>query len=291
MPDLRVTPLPRLDSSFLKIAAGVGVATNIGAWALQGAMMTIRWSLEEHGGVGWTGQFQASNSIGSTYFGIVVTSLGSVVFPRYAAAQTSEALTKEYREAYSFVLRMLPPVIFMAIAFRKLVIVTLYSHRFDGAIAVLGIQMIADIIRGACWVQWGFLLARLKWQAYLVLETTTCALIGITAIVLIPRLGLVGAAYGFLVGYTYNLFLSAWLNTRAFGLPINFRGISTTLGYAATAGLVLAVTTRWPWTSWLTAAGVGVWAWKVGLLAAGVDRLVPRVRRARAWIRGTAAGA
>ena len=149
-----------------------------------------------------------------------------------------------------------------------------------------GIQMIADIVRGACWVQWG-LFARPPEVAGLphprAPRRPLCAIIGVTAVVLIPRIGLVGAAYGFLVGYVYNLFLSAWLNTRVrasdqLSRNLDDAGLRGDRGVCPRDDDAVAVDE-------LADGGGGrvLGTWKVGLVAAAIERILPRLQRAGAW--------
>ena len=271
LPSVSLWPRPSIDWSFVKVAASLGAASIIGSWTLQGALTAIRYSLDEHGGLAWNGQFQAANAVATTYFNVVATSLGSVVWPRYAACVTNAEIDKEFDDAYRFVLRTLPPIILSAIVFRKFAIQALYSHKFDGAIAVLGVQMVADILKGACWVQGGLLFARVKTGAFILLEGTSCALVGVLGVFLIPRLGLVGVAYAFLIANTYNFVLSAILVHYVLRVKTPVVHMLATVGYTVLAAAILVLTTLRPWTSWFVGAAVGAWAvqraYRGGLLA------------------------
>src|SRR5262249_6873907 len=105
-PSLRMTPRPRIRRDVLRAAFAVGASMLLATLAQQLSLSATRWALDRHGGTEANGQFQAAWLIGTNYLTVVLGSLGSVIFPRYAAAQDPEALAAIVDEAGHFVMRV-----------------------------------------------------------------------------------------------------------------------------------------------------------------------------------------
>jgi hypothetical protein len=158
--DVPWAPRPEVDRAFVIRAMRLGISALIAGYAWQGALYTIFWTLGRHLGDEAKGQFSAAWTIGATYFSLLLDGVGSYVSPRYAAAQTAEALSREMDAAARFVFKTTPPTLLAGVVLRAVVIHAVYNDRFPGAIELLGLQMVADICRAVSWVQAGPLLYR-----------------------------------------------------------------------------------------------------------------------------------
>ncbi len=264
LPDMRLVPRPALDRDFLREAAAVGAATLVASIGLQGALSTIRWALWQQGGAESNGQFQAAWSVGSAYLGIVMQGLGTGVFPRYAAA-TRESLPAEVDAAAKFVFDAAPPLILIAIAVREPMVHLLYSGEFDRAGTMLGYQMAADLAKALSFVYAGVLLFRGEVRAYLVTEVLGASLLGVSALVLVPLFGEIGASYAYAITYSLYVVIAAVALSRACDVSVRWRPVVLALVFTAGATGAVEVTGHWPMLRWVL-LGVGcLWAMRTGV--------------------------
>ena len=254
-------PSRSVDLAFVKRALTVGASAFIAGSAGQAVLFTIRWTLEAHGGPHANGQFQAAYAIGSTYFGIVLDGIGTYVLPRYAAAQTPAELSREINAAARFVFRMAPPAIFAAIAMRGLLVRALYSHRFDEANELVGLQMVADIARAIVWVQASPLLYRNRIRAFLITETIAAVLVSGASVILVPIIGLNGVGYAYIGMYSAYAVVTGVAVSRSCDVPFEGRRLVVTLALTAAAYVVLRLTNLHEAVRWVVLAGVLV-VWK-----------------------------
>jgi PST family polysaccharide transporter len=273
---------PRFDRRFLARATAVGITALIGSGGQQSALFVIRWTLEQHGGPAANGQFQAAWAIGSTYFGLVLTSLGNFVFPRYAAAQSVEELTSEVRAAGRFVLQVAPPVILIAISLRRVAVHLLYNHRFDDAIDLVGLQMVGDVAKAMAWSYAGPILYRNRIRAFLATEVFGAAGLSIASIVLIPRFGLLGAGYAYLVIYFAYALFTAWMLRTSCSVPIDMRALTLMTGSTLLALATFLLGQRLRYVEWPVIAAALYWWHRTGVLgqvSARVRRYFEKFRR------------
>ena len=254
-------PSRAVDVAFVRRALAIGATAFVAGCAGQGVLFTIRWTLEAHGGPQANGQFQAAYAIGATYFGIVLDGIGTYVLPRYAAAQTPAELAREMDAAAAFVFRMAPPAIFAAIAMRGLLVRALYSHRFDEANELVGLQMVADMARTIAWVQASPLLYRNRIRAYLITEAAAVVLVAGGSVILVPIFGLNGVGYAYILMYTSYAIITGIAVSKSCDVPFQGRRLAFTLLLTAAAYGVLRLTSLHESVRWVVLAGVLV-AWK-----------------------------
>jgi len=254
-------PWRAVDVQFVRRSLAIGATAFVAGGAQQGMLFTIRWTLEKHGGPQANGQFQAAYAIGSTYFAIVLDGIGTYVLPRYAAAQTPGELAREIDAAARFVFRMAPPAIFAAIAMRALLVRALYSHRFDEANELVGIQMVGDMARSIAWVQASPLLYRNRIRAFLLTEAYAAGAVAIGSVILVPIYGLDGVGYAYLGMWVGYVILTALVVAKSCDVPVGGRRVVATLALTAAAYAVLRLTSMHEAVRWVVLAGV-LLAWQ-----------------------------
>jgi PST family polysaccharide transporter len=268
-----VWPARDLDLAFVRRALTIGATAFVAGLAQQSVLSTVRATLHEHGGDAANGQFQAAYAIGATYFGIVLDGIGTYVLPRYAAAQSSAELAGEIDAAARFVFRMAPPAIFAAIAMRGLLVRALYSGGFEAAIDLVGLQMVGDMARSIAWVQASPLLYRNRIRAFVITEAFAAVMVAGGTLVLVPRFGINGVGYAYLIMWVGYVILTAVVVAKSCDVPFAGRRLVTTLALTAAAYLVLRVTNTYPAARGVVLAGVVVAWYRNGVLG-GVWRKV-----------------
>jgi PST family polysaccharide transporter len=282
-------PSREVDAAFVRRATAIGATAFIAGCAGQGVLFTVRWTLEAHGGPQENGQFQAAYAIGATYFGIVLDGIGTYVLPRYAAAQTPAELAREMDAAARFVFRMAPPAIFAAIAMRALLVRALYSHRFDAANDLVGLQMVGDMARSIAWVQASPLLYRNRIRAFLITEAFAAAVVAGGTMILVPIYGLDGVGYAYLIMWIGYLVLTGVVVAKSCDVPFAGRRILITLALTAAAYGVLRLTNLHEAVRWVVLAGVLVAWYRNGVLGSVWSKVSRKLSSLRALRRKRAA--
>lgn len=274
-------PRPRVDRGYLREVFSMGLASLVAGLALQGSLSAIRWWLERQGGPALNGQFQASWAVGNQYFTAVLGSLSGYVFPRYASAETREALAREVEAASDFVMRTAPPMILAVIALREPILHLLYSTRFHAAAELLGYQMAGDVARALGWAHAGALLYRGRVRAYFVTEVVGAG--GLALLVISGHYagGVRGLGVGYAineVGYALVTALMLRLDSGVALRPSRFlamAGITVALvAVAATSHLSV-----WVRVGALAVAAWGIW--RSGLPRRALDKVAKKLRQLR----------
>jgi O-antigen/teichoic acid export membrane protein len=282
--DVPLAPRPEIDRSFVIRGMRLGISALVAGYAMQAAVRAIFWTLRRHLGDEANGQFSAAWAIGATYFSLLLDGVGSYVSPRYAAAQTTEELTREMEDAARFVFKTTPPTLLAAIVLRAAVIHGFYDSRFNGAIDILGLQMVADMCRTVSWVQAGPLLYRNRIGAFLFIEIAYALGLGLGVVLLVPAFGLEGVGYAYLGTNILYLFLSAVVVTKSCGVPFNGRRVALALLFSAAAFAVLRLDQTFPLTRWAVLAVAVVWWYRTNML----QGFLRRVQRKLSALRGRA---
>ncbi|MCI0572707.1 MAG: polysaccharide biosynthesis C-terminal domain-containing protein, partial [Myxococcaceae bacterium] len=256
----------------LRFALGVGVATFAGAMLQQVVLMLVRRLLDRQGGSALIGQFQAAWAVGATYFGVVLGGLASFAFPRYAAATTPEALSREVDEAARLVLRAAPPIVFMAIALADLVIELLYSGQFAPATRLLAWQFVGDLPKALAWVLGGPLLYRGRVRATLVAEFFFSVVFVAGALLCVPLWGLEGVGFAYAAAYVAFLLLVRWLLQRECGVRREPSQLWWVLGLTLGAAALVVAVRSWPGARLLALPVCLAWCWRVGVFRRVAER-------------------
>lgn len=276
-------PRSELDWGWLAGAIKVGAATLTSAFLAQGLLSLFRWLAFMDGGSEANGQLQAVMAVSSTYFGVVLSSLGAIAFPIFAAAPDSQALQNSVTATVKRILRLAPPVVLIAFALRVLAMRLLYSTRFEVASGVLAVQMAGDLPKAVAWALGAPLLLRGQIRAFIIADLLANAALAIAAIVFVPSFGLMGFGYAYVVGYVFAIGTNGWLLWRACHAKIPMMLIAATI-VGSIAVTALAQIQGAPWLELLVGVAGMTWAIRVGALAlvrSLVNRAVARLVRGR----------
>jgi enterobacterial common antigen flippase len=156
------------------------------------------------------GLFRASSALAVNYLSLILASLAQDYFPRVSAVSDDIAsLNQIINDQLHLVLLLAGPVILAMMGAVPFLIPMLYSHKFDGAAAILEWQLIGDLFKFATWTMGFVIMARLGSRIFFLTEL-----------------------FGGLV-----LLASSWLGMKIWGLP--------GLGIAFLVTGVVACATNW----------------------------------------------
>lgn len=157
------------------------------------------------------GLFQATWNISLLYIGFVLSAFAADYYPRISgfggdAEREAEALKAQVLLS----IRLVVPVILVAILAAPLAVRLLYSSAFLPMVEMLRWQMAGDVLKVTAWAMSYLLIARGSLLLFAVVEALWCVVYLALLVVLVPRVGLVGAAYGYGIAYAaYMLALLA----------------------------------------------------------------------------------
>jgi O-antigen/teichoic acid export membrane protein len=256
----RSLPRPVFDGPQLQAVVHFGASSLVTGLAAQAALTAVRLTLERHGGPAENGQFQSAWAVTSIYFGSVMTSIGTYVFPRFAAAKDAEELGVQVDEAFRFVVRVGPPVILAALAVRRPLMHLLYSGEFDVGADIVGFFMAADLLKAASWVQAGPLLYRRRLGAFVFTEVSGGALLALCSVALVPRLGPLGCGIAYAIAYALYFPLTAFVLRRSFGVVAARTSIATVVGFSVVTMALMVASRTIASISWVFGVAAVAWA-------------------------------
>jgi O-antigen/teichoic acid export membrane protein len=276
----------RFDKAFARDALVLGATALISGYYGQLVFTVIRLTLARVGGealgASYNGNFQAASTIGTTYFTLVLGSLGNFFLPRFAAAADAEELTSHVRRAEAFVLRVAPSVLLVAVLFRRDVIGLLYSDRFEIATSILGFTLAGDLLRAMSWTSAAPLLVRKQVRAFFVTETVGAILATGFNVPLIHLLGPQGAGVAYVATYAGYALFCAFVLKRTCGVAPNPRALTSALALTAVICGVEVATRVLPIARFFAAPIAVFWAWRAGAFEPVLQRFARLRGRLRA---------
>lgn len=232
----------------------IGAPLMLGTFVALGSQFVIRAILSAEADLYQLGLFQAALALSTTYVGVLLQSIGSDFYPRLSAAIDDRATAIRLINEQTETLLMLAGILVLAlIALAPLALHLLYAEAFTQAATALRWLMLSNLIYIASW-PFGFcLLAQARSKVYLALEVTAAAVAISVALLLVPALGVEGAAIATVVSASAYLALVSFIASRTG--RASWRGETHRLfgTLMVAAGLVFAVASY----SFLYGAAVG----------------------------------
>ncbi len=279
LPQLRLRPSLRLDRSFTVEAITLGTSSLVAAFAAQTALSVVRLSLDSWGGPGANGQFQAAFQVASSYFNVLLSGLGTVYIPLFAAALDSTKLASEVQQATRLIMRNAPPLILLAIAVRHPAFQLLYSRQFDVAPDVAGFQMAGDLARAVSWAHAAPLLYRGHIRLFMITEFAAAGLLAALSYCLIPLFGVRGAAYAYTLNYVIYVILCSVVLYRGCGVPLQWGPLVGAVTFALFGGLAAEFTRTSVSARMLLGVVAVLWSIATGQFSSFVRFALERWRR------------
>jgi PST family polysaccharide transporter len=282
-PHWPVPPGPSLDAGFMRRAVAAGAVTLVSQASMQYSLFVIRGELAARGGDELNGQYQAASSMGSVYLSVLLGSLGSYFYPRFARARTAADLQVEVDRAAKFVSTLAIPVVMVALVLSDLVVPLLYSSKFETATSILRWQLAGDTAKCLSWVFAGPLLYQSKLRAYVVTEVIAAALLGSLSVLLLRVSGVVGLGQAYFLTYFVYLAVSVVALFVVCGVAPRLKILLVVVVATALNALIAAVFEGQLLLRVLVVVGAVCWVLLSAELRAGLRAHVER--RFGAWLR------
>ncbi len=166
-------------------------------------------------GLAATDLWQAVAKLSDNYTMVFSALVGSVYYPRLAALSTQPRAQGRF---VGLVLRLLAPALAVGLAAiwlaRNWLLPLLFEPRFAAAGFLLGPQLLADWLKFLTWTLFFLFTARAQVGRYVAVQAGSAALFALLLVLLLPRLGLLGAPLAQATRYALLLAGGLWFFRR-----------------------------------------------------------------------------
>lgn len=175
----------------------LGGALMLVGWMGQLSAYLVRLAIVRQEGLDAAGYYQAAFAISGSLPSFVFAAMGADFFPRVAAANDeAEARSITEKQILAGLLLGVPLIVAM-LTLGKLSIRMLYADAFDAAIPLLAWMTWGVFARLVAWPLGFWMMARRSPRAFIFAEGAACLISVALPVILMGRMGLVGAAAGF----------------------------------------------------------------------------------------------
>ena len=216
-------------------------------------------------GVDAAGIYQAAWALSGLFAGFVLGAMGADFYPRLTSViHDTKAATRAVNEQTEIGILLALPGLLATLACAKVVVWALYSVKFAPAADVLVWMVLGVFGRVLSWPM-GFIQISLgagRW--FMATEATFLAIQAFLATWLVPRHGVIGAAYAFALCYLFYTMGMAWVGNRLIGFRWSASVLRMILVSGVLMGFAFAANRLLPDVPAMTVGGVvalvgGVW--------------------------------
>ncbi|MFN5805086.1 MAG: polysaccharide biosynthesis C-terminal domain-containing protein [Opitutia bacterium] len=231
-------PAPDSGLSDLRPLLVMGGALMLVGFFAQVSAYLVRLQLVDFGGLEAAGYYHAAFAVAGSLPGFVFVAMGADFFPRVAgaASEAEAAVHADHQVSAGLVLGV--PLLALLLAGGGPVLSLLYAKDFEPALPLLSWMVWGVFLRLISWPLGYWLLARGSSRAVIFVEGLSSALMTALPFWLLPRMGLVGAAVSFALGYVAYTVILLVMARRRSGSWLSLR---TAVG-AGLSSLALAAT-------------------------------------------------
>lgn len=177
-----------------------------------------RSMVSRHLGVGAAGIYQAAWALSGAFASFVLAAMGTDFYPRLTVVISDhEAAVREVNEQTEIGILLALPGLLLTIALAKWVVWALYSAEFTASADVLVWMVLAVYGRVISWPLAYIQLAKGAGRWFIVTESLFLPMQFVLVMGLVPRYGVVGSAYAFIVSYAGYTVWTAWVGHRLIG--------------------------------------------------------------------------
>lgn len=230
-------------------------------------------------GVDAAGIYQAAWALSGLFAGFVLGAMGTDFYPRLTSViHDHEPAVRAVNEQTEIGILLAVPGLLATLAFAKWVVWALYSSKFAPAADVLVWMVLGVFGRVLSWPM-GFIQLSLgagRW--FMATEATFLAIQALLVTWLVPRHGVIGAAYAFALCYLFYTAGMAWVGHRLIGFRWSMSALRMMLISGVLMGLALGANRLLPDTPAMVLGGAIASVGTVWSLRGLVHRLGPAHR-------------
>ncbi len=189
-------------------------AWRLGAFALMAATSAlcvpasqylVRMIVASEISITGAGLWQAMWRLSEMHASVFVSVLTFYFLPRYAECSDAASLRLEVSKAFRYIVPAVVASAGLIIVIRDTIIPILFTNEFLALRNALAIQAAGDVAKIASWILAFILIAKTMTAYFVILEIAFSFLFVVLAAVLVPRLGIEGAAWAYLGMYVTYL--------------------------------------------------------------------------------------
>ncbi|HEX9950164.1 MAG TPA: oligosaccharide flippase family protein [Rubricoccaceae bacterium] len=184
------------------------------------ADVVVRAVIARHIGIEAAGYFQAASAISIQYLGLILGAMAADYYPRLAAAGQGAAFQAAVDEQLEVAVLLASPILLSVLGLAPWVLATLYSADFRTGADLLRWLVVGDVLKLATWTIGFALLARGQSVTYLAIELSGLAVFTGGTWLLVPRVGLVGAALAFCAYLVWSIIAGWWAARSRHGIAV-----------------------------------------------------------------------
>lgn len=266
-------PEPDVRASSLRPLLVMGGALMLVGLFAQASAYLVRMQLVEFGGLKAAGYYHAAFAVAGSLPGFVFVAMGADFFPRVAgaASESEAAVHADHQVAAGLILGV--PLLSLLLSAGGPIMATLYAAGFEPALPLLDWMVWGVFLRLISWPLGYWLLARGSSRAVIFVEGLGSAIMTVLPLVLLPKMGLVGAAVAYAVGYLLHAMVLLLMVRRRCGSWLSGgTGLGVTLSAIALAGTQLAAGWHSFW-GWAMTGVITVVCWTIGRRALARSRI------------------
>lgn len=192
----------RQSSNMLKM----GFLINLSGLLTLGASYLVRIYVSKSGGVEQVGLYSAGFAIINTYFGLILTAMGTDYYPRLAAiSNNNNECKKLINQQAEIAILIMAPILVVFIIFIKPIIFLLYSTQFLAAYNMIIWASLGMFFKTVTWAMGFLLLAKSSSRIYFFSELASNFILLFFNLLGYKYFGLDGLGISFLVSYLVAL--------------------------------------------------------------------------------------
>lgn len=197
---------------------------SLGVAMMWGGMLTLlldlfaRSLISRHAGLDAAGMYQAAWALSGMFAGFVLGAMGTDFYPRLTETiHDHEASAKAVNEQTEIGVLLALPGLLVTLGFAKWVVWLLYSAEFGPATDALVWMMLGVYCRVVSWPMAYIQLAKGAGRWYMATEAAFVTIQAALVSILVPRLGVQGAAYAFAGCCALQVVGMVWVSHRLIG--------------------------------------------------------------------------
>jgi len=191
-----------------KAMAKLGAAFMLAAMASAVTLLYVRSSIANELGLETAGHFAAAWGLTATYIGLLLMAMGADFYPRLAGVIRDQQITNSLvNDQAQLGLAIGGPLILLMIGMAPWIMGLLYSSEFSGAVGMLQLQMLGNVIKLAAFPIGYMIVAAARSKLFLFTELSWNVFFLFILWLWLPKYGLSAAGAAFSAAYLLNFIM------------------------------------------------------------------------------------
>lgn len=205
------------------------------------------------------GYYQSAYAISNGYLPLILGAMSTYAFPRFSELGDAQQIRAELATTFRLALLVVVPIVVLLMIFADVVIPLLWSVKFRPSVEILRGQLLADFFMVTAWAFGIVLLPNRRVRFWLINSLVTQAVMLIGLLVLLPRIGIMGAVFNLLIAWTVNTMVVYAYLRRTLGFTLSGENTTLFLGSLALVAVAYALTMVPALGAPLSLVGLGCW--------------------------------